>query len=129
MSKEMPTTQNSFNVVPSWIYGYSIIVKKDTKDYCFKCDYHIFIKNEGKNTIYNLLIMPIIQKKRFPLRIHLPLYDTMDKNNKRCYTFPINAEEKEKEKLIIQITMHSGKIDILFEGWEPKDENIDINKP
>ena len=129
MSKEMPTTQNSFNVVPSWIYGYSIIVKKDTKDYCFKCDYHIFIKNEGKNTIYNLLIMPIIQKKRFPLRTHLPLYDTMDKNDKRCYSFPINEEEKQKEKLIIQITMHSGKIDILFEGWEPKDENIDINKP
>ena len=32
MSKEMPTTQNSFNAVPSWIYGYSIIVKKDSKD-------------------------------------------------------------------------------------------------
>ena len=122
MSKDMPTTQNSFNVVPSWVYGYSIIVKKNTKNYCSHCDYHIFIKNEGKNTIYNLLIMPIIQKERFPLRKHLPLYETMDKNNKRCYTFPIDKVEKEKEKLILQFTMYSGKIDILLEGWEPKKE-------
>ena len=32
MSKEMPTTQNSFNVIPSWAYGYSIIVKKNTPE-------------------------------------------------------------------------------------------------
>ena len=50
MSKDMPTTQNSFNVIPSWVYGYSIIVKKDTPEYCSNCDYHILIKNEGKNT-------------------------------------------------------------------------------
>ena len=123
MSNEMPTTQNSFNVVPSWIYGYSISVRKNTKEYCSKCDYHIFIKNEGKNTIYNLLVMPIIQKDRFPLRTNLPLYEAMDKNSKRCYTFPVNQNEKEKEKLILQITMHSGKIDILFEGWEPKKDS------
>ena len=125
MSNEMPTTQNSFNVVPSWIYGYSISVKKNSKNYCSKCDYHIFIKNEGKNTIYNLLVMPIIQEERFFLRKYLPLYETMDKNTKRCYLFPISQEEKKKEKFIIQITMHSGKIDIIFEGWAPKnDENI-----
>jgi hypothetical protein len=123
MSNEMPTTQNSFNVVPSWIYGYSISVRKNTKEYCSKCDYHIFIKNEGKNTIYNLLVMPIIQKDRFPLRKNLPLYESMDKNSKRCYSFPVNQNEKEKEKLILQITMHSGKIDILFEGWEPKKDD------
>ena len=123
MSNEMPTTQNSFNVVPSWIYGYSISVRKNTKEYCSKCDYHIFIKNEGKNTIYNLLVMPIIQKDRFPLRKNLPLYEAMNKDSKRCYTFPINQDEKEKEKLILQITMHSGKIDILFEGWEPKKDD------
>ena len=126
MSKDMPSTQNSFNVVPSWIYGYSILIKKNTKEYCTNCDYHIFIKNEGPNTIYNLLIMPIFQKERFPLRSHLPLYDTMDKNTQRCYSFPVNQIEKEKEKLIIQITMYSGKIDILFEGWEPK--NVDLGK-
>ena len=120
MSKDMPTTQNSFNVVPSWVYGYSIIVKKDSKNYCSNCDYHIFIKNEGENTIYNLLIMPILQRERFPLRKILPLYETMDKNNKRCYTFPIEKDEKENEKLILQLTMYSGKIDIAFEGWAPK---------
>ena len=52
----------------------------------------------------------------------------MDKNNKRCYTFPVKAEEKQKEKLIIQIIMHQDKIDTLFEGWKKKDENIDMNK-
>ena len=124
MSKEMPSTQNSFNVVPSWVYGYSILVKKNTKEYCTNCDYHIFIKNEGTNTIYNLLILPIFQKDRFTLRTHLPLYETMDRNTQRCYLFPVSKEEKEKEKLIFQLTMYSGQIDILFEGWTPRNVSI-----
>ena len=174
MSKEMPTTQNSFNVIPSWVYGYSIIVKKDTPEYCSNCDYHIllknegkntvnnlylfpiiqperftlrsylplydamekntpeyctncyyhiFIKNEGKNTINNLYIFPINQKERFTLRNHYPLYDTMEKDTKRCYDFPLNNndKQKEKEKFILQIAVYSGKIDTVFEGWESKD--------
>ena len=124
MSKDSPSTQNSFNVVPSWIYGYSIIVKKDTKEYCTNCDYHIFIKNEGTNTIFNLLIMPIFQKERFVLRKNLPLYETMDQNTKRCYSYPVSKDEKQKEKLIVQITMYSGKIDVFFEGWEPKQGDL-----
>jgi hypothetical protein len=127
MSKEMPTTQNSFNVIPSWVYGYSIIVKKDTPEYCSNCDYHIFLKNEGKYTIKDLYLFPLIQPERFTLRPHFPLYDTMDKNTKRCYDFPINKDEKEKEKFILQMTLYSGKIDLVFEGWESKDIK-DINK-
>jgi hypothetical protein len=73
MSKNMPTTQNSFNVIPSWVYGYSIIIKKNTPEYCSHCDYHIYIKNEGKNNINDLFIYPIIQKKRFNLRSYYPL--------------------------------------------------------
>ena len=129
MSKDMPTTQNSFNVIPSWVYGYSIIVKKDTPEYCSNCDYHILIKNEGKNTINNLYIFPINQKERFTLRNHYPLYDTMEKDTKRCYDFPLNNNDKQKEKFILQITMYSGKIDVVFEGWETKDiKNINEYK-
>ena len=124
MSKDMPTTQNSFNVIPSWAYGYSIIVKKNTPEYCSNCDYHIFIKNEGENTINNLYIFPINQKPRFTLRKYLPLYDTMDKKMKRCYDFPLSNIDKEKEKFILQITMYSGKVDIAFEGWESKNINF-----
>ena len=127
MSKDMPTTQNSFNVIPSWVYGYSIIVKKDTPEYCSNCDYHIFLKNEGKYTINNLYIFPIIQTDRFTLRPHLPLYDTMEKNTKRCYDYPITKAEKEKEKFIVQMTVYSGKIDLVFEGWESKGIK-DLNK-
>ena len=127
MSKDMPTTQNSFNVIPSWVYGYSIIVKKDTPEYCSNCDYHIFLKNEGKYTINNLYIFPIIQTERFTLRPHLPLYDTMEKNTKRCYDYPITKAEKEKEKFIVQMTVYSGKIDLVFEGWESKGIK-DLNK-
>ena len=68
--------------------------------------------------------MPIFQRERFPLRLHLPVYDTMNNNNQRCYSFPVKSEEKEKEKLIIQITMYSGKIDIFFEGWESHKEDM-----
>ena len=121
MSKEMPTTQNSFNVIPSWVYGYSIIVKKDTPEYCSNCDYHILLKNEGKNTVNNLYLFPIIQPERFTLRSYLPLYDAMEKNTRRCYDFPITNAEKEKEKFILQIAVYSGKIDTVFEGWESKD--------
>ena len=125
MSKNMPTTQNSFNVIPSWVYGYSIIIKKNTPEYCSHCDYHIYIKNEGKNNINDLFIYPIIQKKRFNLRSYYPLYDTMEKKSKRCYNFPISNNEKKNEKFILQFTMYSGKIDVLFEGWESKNVDVD----
>ena len=45
--------------------------------------------------------MPIFQKERFVLRKNLPLYETMDQNTKRCYSYPVSNDEKQKEKLIV----------------------------
>ena len=53
----------------------------------------------------------------------------MEKDTKRCYDFPLNNNDKQKEKFILQITMYSGKIDVVFEGWETKDiKNINEYK-
>ena len=52
MNKKAPSSQNTFNVIPSWKNGYVFQVRqKNEKEYCSNCYYHIVIHNEGEETI------------------------------------------------------------------------------
>lgn len=123
MNKEAPSSQNTFNVVPSWINGYSIQVSNtNKKQYCTDCDYHILIQNEGDQEINSLTLYAYIQDKIFTLDPVNILYDAMDKLSRRCYKFDMTAEEKEKEKLIIQFTKYSGILYLVINGWNKEIE-------
>ena len=58
MNKEAPSSQNTFNVIPSWSNGYVFQVKKEnSKQYCTNCYYHIVVHNEGEETINSLTLL------------------------------------------------------------------------
>ena len=117
MNKEAPSSQNTFNVIPSWKNGYVFqIRKKEIKEYCINCYYHIVIHNDGEESINSLTLYSYLPDKIFNLKPEVPLYDAVEKQSSRCYSFNIKKEEK-KEKLIIQTIMYSGNLLLAVDGW------------
>ena len=124
MNKEAPSSQNTFNVIPSWRNGYVFQISEDNKlEYCSKCYYHIVIHNEGKEVINSLTLYSYFPDKIFNLKPEVPLYDAIEKHSKRCYSFNLKKEEK-KERLIIQTTMYSGNLILTVDGWNAKERDI-----
>ena len=117
MNKKAPSSQNTFNVIPSWKNGYVFQVReKNAKEYCSNCYYHIVIHNEGEETINPITLYSYLPDKIFNLKPEIPLYDAVERQSSRCYSFNIKKEEK-KEKLIIQTTMFSGNLLLAVDGW------------
>ena len=117
MNKKAPSSQNTFNVIPSWKNGYVFQVRKtNEKYYCSNCYYHIVVYNEGEESINSLTLYTYLPDKIFNLKPEVPLYDAIEKESSRCYSFNIQKNEK-KEKLIIQTTMYSGNLLLAVDGW------------
>ena len=117
MNKNAPSSQNTFNVIPSWKNGYVFQVrKKKENEYCSNCYYHIVIHNEGEETINSLTLYSYLPDKIFNLKPKVLLNDAVESQSSRCYSFNIAKNEK-KKKLIIQTTMFSGNLLLVVEGW------------
>ena len=129
MNKEAPSSQNTFNVIPSWNNGYVFQVKKEnSKQYCTECYYHIVIHNDGEEIINPLTLYTNFPDKIFNLKPEKLLYDAVEKNSKKCYSFDITPAQK-KEKLIIQTNMYSGNIYLSIDGWAFKERKIQFTFP
>ena len=127
MNKKAPSSQNTFNVIPSWKNGYVFQVRQENeKQYCSNCYYHIVIYNDGEESINSLTLYSYLPDKIFNLKPEVPLYDAVEKQSKRCYSYDIKHNEK-KEKLIIQTTMFSGNLMLVVYGWAPGDNDIKYN--
>ena len=116
MNKNAPSSQNTFNVIPSWKNGYVFQIKENTREYCSKCYYHIVVHNEGEEYINSLTLYSYLPDKIFNIKPEVPLYDAIERQSRRCYSFNIKEEEK-KQKLIIQTTMYSGNLVLAVDGW------------
>ena len=46
MAKNSPSSQNTFQVIPSWTGGYVISISRYNKDYCTDCTYHLLFQTE-----------------------------------------------------------------------------------
>ena len=126
MNKKAPSSQNTFNVIPSWSNGYVFQVRKNYfEQYCTKCYYHIVVHNEGEESINSLTLYSNFPDKVFNLKPEILLYDAVENNSKRCYSFDISAKQK-KEKLIIQTNMYSGFLFLSVEGWKFVERNFII---
>ena len=124
MNKNAPSSQNTFNVIPSWSNGYVFQVRKEREEqYCTNCYYHIVIHNEEDSTINSLTLYTNLPDKIFNLKPEIILYDAVDKNSKRCYNFDISPEQR-KEKLIIQTNMFSAFLFLSIDGWEYYERKI-----
>ena len=127
MNKNAPSSQNTFNVIPSWSNGYVFQIRKENPEqYCTNCFYHIVIHNEGESTINSLTLYTNLPDKIFNLKPEIILYDAVEKNSKRCYNFDITPEQK-KEKLIIQTNMYSAFLFLAIDGWTYNERKLIIN--
>ena len=129
MNKKAPSSQNTFNVIPSWSNGYVFQVRKENKEqYCTECYYHIVVHNEGDESINSLTLYSNFPDKIFNLKPEVILYDAVERQSKRCYSFDIGAEQK-KEKLIIQTNMFSGNLVLTIDGWKYQERQIQFPIP
>ena len=124
MNKKAPSSQNTFNVIPSWKNGYVFQIRRfSEREYCSSCYYHIVVHNEGEETINSLTLYSYLPDKIFNLKPEVPLYDAVEKQSRRCYSFNIKEKEK-KKRLIIQTTMFSGNLILAVNGWTHVERDI-----
>ena len=133
MSKESPSSQNTFQVIPSWAGCYLIPVIKNMKEYCTDCTYHILIQAQENieiklNSYFQSTITQIFQGD--------PINDAIKSGYKRCYEFDLRGREKlNNNKLLIQTNLFSGSVLLKLYGWDKKDieeklsiRNLNIDK-
>ena len=125
MNKEAPSSANTYPVIPSWDNGYVIILKKNSKDYCSKCEYHLIVHNEeseDKNEINKIILYVGSEDKNKIINLNnlKNIYDALEINSKMCFTFNITEREKKNEKLILDLIVFSGDATLLIEGWSRK---------
>jgi len=122
MSRESPSSQNTFPIIPSWTGGYTISVSKEQNNYCNDCEYHFLIQSTEANTTIRFYLF--FQDDLTTVNPNVPFFDSVKAFSKRCYNFSITDYQKKNEELIIQMTLFSGSGNLLLEGWK---HNYDIN--
>ena len=125
MNKEAPSSANTYPVIPSWDNGYVIILKKNTKDFCSNCEYHLIVHNEeseDKNEINEIILYVSTEDKNKIINLNnlKNVYDALETNSKICFNFNITEKEKNTEKLILDLVVFSGDATLLIEGWSNK---------
>ena len=124
MAKKSPSSQNTFQIIPSWTGGYSISINKSNRDYCTNCTYHLlFQTNEEK---IDIQFTAYFQNTLTKIKSGNPINDIVKPNSKRCYYFDTNNNNNiYNSKLIINTNLFSGALFLKIYGWKQNfDEKI-----
>ena len=129
MHQKLPSSVNTYKVIPSWENGYVIMIKKDTPEYCTNCEYHIIIHNEedqGTGEVNNIILYSVAESYEHEMNLEpfQKIYDALESNSKSCYTYNITEKDKRSEKLIIDLVVYSGYATLLIDGWKRKYKSI-----
>ena len=130
MSKDSPSSQNTFRVIPSWTGGYTISIERYTNEYCTNCKYHILIQSMEEIEV-NVQFYVYFQDTVTPVVPGGVIYDFVKKENKRCYSYDIkklnsNNDYNNKERLMIQTSLFSGA-SLLYISGAKKDFDKNMN--
>ena len=128
MSKDdkMPSTQNTYQAIPSWMGGYMINVNNEKGE----CTYHLLFQTEEESTL--IKFYAFFQNTFTRISSGEPIMDSMGRNLNRCYYYDIrkgNYNTTNEDKLIIQMTLFGGEALLHISGWnkiiynDPKDIN------
>ena len=119
MAKNMPSSQNTFQIIPSWTGGYVISVSKYNKDYCTDCTYHILFQTEEESV--DIYFTAFFQSTLTRITSGSPIDDAVKSGSKRCYYFDTrNVDNLYKSKLVINTNLYSGSLILNINGWKPK---------
>ena len=121
MSRNSPSSQNSYKVNPSWIGGYTINIDKKNDNLCKNCTYHILLQSENEDT--QITLNAYIKNHLTNIKMNKPIYDAVKKDSKRCYRFEIKEDDiNNKEQIIIQTNLYSGLIYLYISGFNKESE-------
>ena len=121
VSRNSPSSQNTYKVNPSWIGGYTINIDKKTDNLCKNCTYHILLQSENEDT--QITLNAYIKNHLTNIKMNKPIYDAVKKDSKRCYRFEIKEEDiNNKEKIIIQTNLYSGLIYLYISGFNKESD-------
>ena len=121
MAKNSPSSQNTFQVIPSWTGGYVISISRYNKDYCTDCTYHLLFQTEEEKV--NIQFTAYFQSTLTKITSGNPINDAVKAGSKRCYYFDTsNTDNLYNSKLIINTNLYSGSLLLYISGWK---ENLD----
>ena len=125
MAKESPSSQNTFQILPSWAGGYVITVNKLNKEYCTDCIYHLLFQTEEEKI--DISFHAYFQSTLTKMTSGSPINDAVKINTKRCYYFDTsNIDNIYKSKLVISTNLFSGSLILRLNGWKENfEEKID----
>ena len=122
MATESPSSQNTFQIIPSWNGGYVIPVSKFNKHYCTNCTYHILFQTEEERI--DIQFTAYFQSTLTQIKSGNPINDAVKGGSKRCYYFDTsNTDNLYNSKLIISVNLFSGSIILSLNGWKYNPEN------
>ena len=121
MAKETPSSQNTFQIIPSWEGGYTISVSKYNKDYCTNCYYHILFQTEEKTV--KISFTAYFQSTLSKISAGNVINDVVRSGSKRCYYFDSSMKKNLYDaKLIFNLNLFSGNVLLNLNGWNPESE-------
>ncbi len=121
MAKESPSSQNTFQIIPSWTGGYVISVSKYNKDYCTDCTYHILFQTEEDQI--DVQFTAYFQSTLTQINSGNPVNDAVKAGSKRCYYFDTsNIDNLYNSKIVINANLFSGSIILNINGWKHSEE-------
>ena len=127
MAKESPSSQNTFQIIPSWTGGYVISISKYNKNYCTDCTYHILFQTEEEKI--DIQFTAYFQSTLTKITSGSPINDAVKTGSKRCYYFDTsNTDNLYKSKLVINTNLFSGSLILNVSGWKPNLDDKIFNK-
>ena len=124
MAKNSPSSQNTFQIIPSWTGGYVISISRYNKDYCTDCTYHLLFQTEEEKV--NIQFTAYFQSTLTKINSGNPINDAVKAGSKRCYYFDTsNTDNLYNSKLVISTNLYSGSLLLYISGWK---ENFDEKK-
>ena len=122
MAKDSPSSQNTFQIIPSWTNGYVISVTKYNKEYCTDCTYHILFQTEEESI--DIQFTAYFQSTLTKLTAGNPINDVVKGGSRRCYVFDTSyVSNRYKSQLIISTNLFSGSVILNLGGWKKNPED------
>lgn len=118
----MPSSQNSIQIIPTWLSGYTADIIRGSKDACEgTCQYNILIESESSFAeVYLLIKYEDSVTKVDPL---FPVFSYVRPYGTHCYSIAIDQSNKD-DSIIIQTNLFSGSVKIYINPWtKPADKS------
>ena len=115
ISKEIPSSSNSYALESAWTNGYSYDLYKDSEEYCTNCTFFILVKALEQNAIFRILLS--YRDKALLVQKRSSLFDIIKGNKNMCYYYPMD-NFPQKDSLIMNFFLFGGSMIAKINGFD-----------